>query len=230
MKRYRNLLFILLAFFAGSFATLSTGLVFANGSDVSQIHGCIRNNGLLSGFVRIVGINVNCANNETALDWAKEAGNNGQPLTCPNCNFYGDILGSRFAGKNLTNAYLPHTQFDGANFTGTNLTNAVISFSSFNSVDFTGANLTGSNFSYTNIGGDNFTNANLSNIDLTNSNIGGNFTNANLTGANLTNASIAGSTGLNTATLTGVIWSNTVCPDSTNSDNDGGTCVGHLTP
>ena len=30
------------------------------------------------------------------------------------------------------------------------------------------------------------------------------------------------------ATLTGVHWSNTTCPDGTNSDNDGNTCVGHL--
>lgn len=37
-------------------------------------------------------------------------------------------------------------------------------------------------------------------------------------------------TGLNTSVLTGVIWNNTFCPDSTNSDNNGNTCVGHLTP
>jgi hypothetical protein len=28
--------------------------------------------------------------------------------------------------------------------------------------------------------------------------------------------------------VTGVTWSNTTCPDGTNSNNDGGTCTGHL--
>jgi hypothetical protein len=37
-----------------------------------------------------------------------------------------------------------------------------------------------------------------------------------------------GATGLQTATLTGVVWSNTACPDGTTSTSDGGTCVGHL--
>ena len=34
--------------------------------------------------------------------------------------------------------------------------------------------------------------------------------------------------GLKTATLTNVVWSKTVCPDGTNSSNDGGTCAGHV--
>jgi uncharacterized protein YjbI with pentapeptide repeats len=41
--------------------------------------------------------------------------------------------------------------------------------------------------------------------------------NADLTGANLTEVD-----------LSGALWSNTICPDGTNSDNDGGTCLGHL--
>jgi len=46
--------------------------------------------------------------------------------------------------------------------------------------------------------------------------------NANLTGANLTGADVAG------ANLGKVTWSNTTCPDGTNSNTDAGTCVGHL--
>jgi hypothetical protein len=34
--------------------------------------------------------------------------------------------------------------------------------------------------------------------------------------------------GLKTATLTGVVWNKTVCPDGTNSSQNGGTCAGHL--
>jgi hypothetical protein len=50
----------------------------------------------------------------------------------------------------------------------------------------------------------------------------------NLTNANLSSSNLTGATGLRTATLTGVIWSKTACPDGTLSTNDGGTCVGHL--
>jgi uncharacterized protein YjbI with pentapeptide repeats len=47
-----------------------------------------------------------------------------------------------------------------------------------------------------------------------------------LTGANLSDADLTGAVGLNT-----VIWSNTTCPDGTNTDTNGDdTCEGHLTP
>jgi uncharacterized protein YjbI with pentapeptide repeats len=70
-----------------------------------------------------------------------------------------------------------------------------------------------------NLTGSNLTKANLSGANLS----GANLTNANLTGANLKGAN------LHTATLTGVIWNNTTCPDGTNSSsNVGKTCVGHF--
>jgi Fibronectin type III domain/Pentapeptide repeats (8 copies) len=49
------------------------------------------------------------------------------------------------------------------------------------------------------------------------------FVGANLTGTNLTGAVMETAEG-----FTGAIWSNTTCPDGTNSDNDGGTCVNNL--
>ena len=62
---------------------------------------------------------------------------------------------------------------------------------------------------------------------------GGNFSNAiftgaNLSGANLTQTNLIGATGLTSATLTGVIWNKTTCPDNTLSSKDGGTCIGHI--
>ena len=56
--------------------------------------------------------------------------------------------------------------------------------------------------------GMNFSNFNMSGADLS----GSNLTGANLTGAN----------------LQPVIWSNTICPDGSNSDNNGNTCVNNL--
>lgn len=50
--------------------------------------------------------------------------------------------------------------------------------------------------------------------------------NADLTGANLTNADLTGAT-LKRALLTDVTWSNTICPDGTNSDRAKNSCAGH---
>lgn len=78
-------------------------------------------------------------------------------------------------------------------------------------------------------GQENLSDANLTNVNMTNGFMANtNFTNVNFTGANLTGANLINDTGLGTATVTGVTWSNTTCPDSTNSDSDGGTCVGHF--
>jgi hypothetical protein len=41
------------------------------------------------------------------------------------------------------------------------------------------------------------------------------------------NADLGGAT-LAGANVNGVTWSNTLCPDGTNSTADGGTCAGHL--
>jgi hypothetical protein len=93
-----------------------------------------------------------------------------------------------------------------------------------------GLNLSGANLANSDLSGANLSGANLTNSDLT----GANLQNANLNGANLTNANLTGAnlTGANlkNATLTGVKWNNTICPDGTNSDADGGTCLGHLLP
>ena len=49
-----------------------------------------------------------------------------------------------------------------------------------------------------------------------------NMTGADLSGSNLTSANFTG------ANLQSVIWSNTICPDGTNSDNNGNTCENNL--
>ena len=68
-----------------------------------------------------------------------------------------------------------------------------------------------------------FFGVNLSGADLSGSNlVGAYFTGANLTGANLLGADLTGASGLETA-----MWGDTICSDSTNSDDNGGTCVGH---
>jgi uncharacterized protein YjbI with pentapeptide repeats len=62
---------------------------------------------------------------------------------------------------------------------------------------------------------------------VTKRNRSANLINADLSGADLSGADLSGAD-LSGASLFGVIWSNTTCPDSTNSDDNGGTCEGHL--
>ena len=71
--------------------------------------------------------------------------------------------------------------------------------------------------------------ANLAGANLARANLGGaNLNDANMLGANLTRANLAGAN-LKQANVKDVIWSNTICPDGTNSDANGGTCKGkHL--
>ena len=66
----------------------------------------------------------------------------------------------------------------------------------------------------------NFTGADLTAANLGNAIIdGANFTNANLAEANFSGASTVGE-------FSGVTYSNTICPNGTNSNGDGGTCHG----
>src|SRR5438094_286512 len=81
-----------------------------------------------------------------------------------------------------------------------------------------GAYLKGGNLSGANLKRANLVRANLSGANLSGANLkGADLASANLARANLTGANVAG-----------IRWSNTVCPDGTNSDADGGTCLGHL--
>jgi uncharacterized protein YjbI with pentapeptide repeats len=51
--------------------------------------------------------------------------------------------------------------------------------------------------------------------------------NADLRNANLAYATLAGAQ-LGHANLTAIMWLQTTCPDGTNSDDDGNTCVNNL--
>jgi hypothetical protein len=74
---------------------------------------------------------------------------------------------------------------------------------------------------------------NPSNVDhsgasLTNAQfVGANLTEANLSSGNLTEASLQYSTATD-ANVASATWSNTTCPDGTNSGGDGGTCANDL--
>lgn len=116
-----------------------------------------------------------------------------------------------FKGANLS-----HLNYNGADFSNLDLTKTNGSNAQFQNVNFTSANLTQSNFSNSNLQGSNFTNANLTKANLSNTNL----TNTNFTGANLTQAN------LSNAVVTGVTYSNTTCPNGSNSNNHNNSCAG----
>jgi DNA-binding beta-propeller fold protein YncE len=90
------------------------------------------------------------------------------------------------------------------------------------------ANLAKAVASNTNLKAADLAEADLGGTDLTQANLASAILiNANLTGANLSGTNLAGAK-MTGAILTGVTWSQTTCPDGTTSNDDGGTCVGHL--
>jgi uncharacterized protein YjbI with pentapeptide repeats len=120
------------------------------------------------------------------------------------------------AGAELERANLWNVDLPGRDMGGINLDSAAVqSRYSDLLVDWAGVNLTGAHlwnaaFSEVDLTGANFTGAWLSGVW---------FKDSNLTGANFTNPA---DDGFN------VRWTNTICPDGTNSDVNGGTCLGHL--
>jgi hypothetical protein len=113
---------------------------------------------------------------------------------------------------------LSNTDLSGAYFAHLALVGARLSSSNFTGAIFSGANLAGANLSNSNFTRDTFSGASLTNATMPNSSFrSADFTDADLTGASLTASSLAGAT-----------WNSSVCPDGTNSNNDGGSCQGHL--
>lgn len=112
-------------------------------------------------------------------------------------------------------------------------------------VDWRGCDKTGLSMWGVLVGGgleiENLTNADLREVNFTKANlIGIQAGGANLEGATFINASLAYSNfqGANVITLdvaqqygrAETVFINTTCPDTTNSDDHGGTCAGHMIP
>jgi len=134
----------------------------------------------------------------------------------PDCSAIGpnsNLTGCDLSGQDLSGADLSGTNLGLANLSGADLSGADLSGTVLNDADLSGANLSGANL----------TGAMLGVVDLSDANLSGAIldhvwlADSDLTGANLSDAD-----------LTEVRWVNITCPDGTNSDNNGGTCVGHL--
>jgi uncharacterized protein YjbI with pentapeptide repeats len=123
--------------------------------------------------------------------------------------------------------YSGFTDSTGADFPGStspSYTQNVLSCQAFPGCNMSGLDLTSTRLSNIDLFGANLSRANLTGANLSGTNLRG----ANLRGANLSGATISGAI-LNADTnLNQVTWANTTCRDGTNSNSDGGTCVGHL--
>ena len=99
--------------------------------------------------------------------------------------------------------------------------------------DLTGASLHGRNLEHVNLGGAEMSNASLQGDNLEGAFLeyanlsGANLKGTNLEGADLSNANLTGAK-LQGANVDRVKWSNTTCPDGSNSSSHRGTCKGHL--
>jgi hypothetical protein len=132
------------------------------------------------------------------------------------------------AGCNLQGLNLKYADLTGDNLSGANLTGADLSGAKLNGADLSSTNLSGVDLSGANLSGADLSDANSKGTDLTGAILNGaNLTGINLNGANLTNADLEGATTTG-ANFNKVTWSNTTCSDGTNSNSDGGTCLGHL--
>jgi uncharacterized protein YjbI with pentapeptide repeats len=137
-----------------------------------------------------------------------------------------DFSGAVFTGAVFSTGVLGDVVGGGSSWQNDNFTNsdfgvgfvpkpAVLAFGNFSGSNFTGAPLVQAFVPEAN-----FTGANLFFANFTNALIeGDNFTNANLSNANFTGATQVGQ-------FSGPTFSNTTCPNGTNSNNDGGTCHG----
>ncbi|MDB4865653.1 pentapeptide repeat-containing protein, partial [Euryarchaeota archaeon] len=104
-----------------------------------------------------------------------------------------------------------------------NLSNAILSNITaqsmyLNNIDFSNSSLIMADFYNSNMRHSNLSNANLT---------GAYFRNAHLAFADLSGADLSGADLSNTY-LADVYWNDTTCPDGSNSDNNGNTCVNNL--
>ena len=98
------------------------------------------------------------------------------------------------------------------------LRNAGLGYADLRNADLSGADLIDADLYRADLSGADLIDANLYRADLSYADLSG----ADLSGADLSHADLSG------ADLSGVYWYGTTCPDGTNSDDNGNTCVNNL--
>jgi uncharacterized protein YjbI with pentapeptide repeats len=162
-----------------------------------------------------------------------------------------NLRGSTFDGSNLTGVDLDNDNLTNVQFADANLTNVDLYGDNLAGANLQGAILTGNDMKAVESGDITTTPAelpanwslrdgyligpyaglnlaDLAGVDLTGADLQyADLGQADLAGANLTNVNFHGAA-LSPADLTGATWSNTICPDGTNSNNHQGTCANNI--
>jgi uncharacterized protein YjbI with pentapeptide repeats len=193
-------------------AALPSLVAFAHGGSTALIHGCVKNS---NGSLRIVGANDNCDNNEAALDWSI-SGSGGGGGSDSNLVLGGGWIefDDLFLGYDFSSKHLGEVIFQLGDMTDANFSNSTFYGGSMGSINLTNVD---------------FSNAVFKSYSLSQSDLTG----ANFSGAHF-KSSFFQSVDFSVATTTGVTfegeheWIDVTCPDGTNSDDNGETCIGHF--
>ena len=159
-----------------------------------------------------------------------------------------NLDGVNLAGLNLPGMYLSNAQLANTDLENVNLSAGSLFGADLSDANLTNANLADVSLASAEIAGANFSGASLTGVEsgsITGTPLnlpapwqllsgyligpGANLTMADLHGVTFDNADLLDAN-LDNADLSGTTWSNTICPDGSNSDNDGGTCAGFLDP
>jgi uncharacterized protein YjbI with pentapeptide repeats len=98
-----------------------------------------------------------------------------------------------------------------------------------NNVQMQSSSFVGANFAHATVTNSNFNAANLNHVNFAGANLSGTvFSNSTMIDDNFAGADLHLAQSLNAAALAGSLWRDTTCPDGTNSNHDGGTCVHNL--
>ena len=161
-----------------------------------------------------------CSGPNSGSQWALQC------INLDNTSFVGSEIGE-FDGATLRYADFSDSSGTYLRFRNTNMTHAVFANSNYESGWFNNADLT-----YTDFSDVTFTMWNSPNgyrNDFSNSNLSySNFNDASLYGLTFANADLTGATFIGTTFVGNNVWSNTICPDGTNSDDNGNTCMNNL--
>lgn len=153
-----------------------------------------------------------------------------------------ELTGVTFGDNDLTGASFRRAEMRNTGYEDATLTNADLFRADLRGASFTNGGIAGADFERADLrratlvrtdASDrglrtSFRRAKLTGADLSDADFSGAiFERANLTGVNFTEAILTGAR-FRRAVVSRVTWSNTTCPDGTNSDAHGGTCIGHL--
>jgi uncharacterized protein YjbI with pentapeptide repeats len=138
------------------------------------------------------------------------------------------LTGADLHGTNFTGAAFEDANLDGANVSWADLDDANAGFAPIRNANLANASWVNANAPGAHFDGSDMHRINLTNGDLRSTSfVGTDLRYARLDGVDFSNADLTGIRINSATTFSGVTWSNTTCRDGSNSDSNGGTCVGH---